>query len=292
MTLTGLSAKQAALAKWLSARGSVLVGFSGGVDSALLAVTATDVLGAPNVLAVLGVSASLASNVHDRAAQLARQFGLRFREIETHELDDTNYTANRGDRCFHCKRELWNRLLPIAREEGMNVVVDGTIADDLSEHRPGMAAGTSAGVESPLAACGFTKADVRAAARERGIPIWDAPAAPCLSSRVVSGVEVTPDRLAVIDRAEAGLRALGIEGDFRVRHLGTAARVELPVDSMSRWSGPAERAAVAAVVHGAGFDRVLLDSRGYRRGALQERGITEVTDITVTGAGGSPDTSV
>lgn len=291
MDPTGRSVKQENLAAWLVDRGSVLVGFSGGVDSAFLAVTAVDVLGPSSVLAVLGVSASLSRDVHDRAAQLVRQFGVPFREVPTNELDDADYIANRSDRCFHCKKELWARLIPIARSGGFGVVADGTIADDLVEHRPGMAAGRNAGVESPLAACGFTKADVRAAARERGIPIWNAPAAPCLASRVMTGIAVNRDRLAVIDRAESDLRALGIDGDLRVRHLGDAARLELPADSLSRWSDAESRAAIATVVQRAGFDRVLLDARGYRRGSLQERGNTEVTDITVTSASDSRDTS-
>ena len=257
----------------------------------MLAVFAVDVLGSSNVLAVLGVSASLAADVHARATELAEQFGVPFREIETHELSDPDYIANRGDRCFHCKQELWNRLVPIARDAGYKCVVDGTIVDDLTEHRPGMKAGRRAGIESPLAECGFTKADVRAAARERGIPIWDAPAAPCLSSRIMTGIEVTPKRLADVDRAEAGLRSLGIAGDLRVRHLGDAARVELPADSLPHWNNDGGRRAVATAVQRAGFERVLLDTRGYRRGALQERGSTEVTDITVTGANGSRDTS-
>lgn len=293
MTLTPvLSAKQANLAAWLSARGSVLVGFSGGVDSAFLAVTAVDVLGPHNMLAVLGVSGSLARDIRDRAGLLARQFGVPLREIATNELSDADYVANRGDRCFYCKRELWNRLTPVARETGFAWVVDGTITDDLREHRPGRAAGAAAGVQSPLAECGFAKDDVRASARDRGIPLWDAPSAPCLASRVAVGVRVSAARLTRIEQAERGLRALGIAGDLRVRDLGADARIELPPDSLTQWSDAEGRSALAAVVQRAGFDRVLLDARGYRRGALQERGVPEVTDITVTSASGSRDTSV
>ena len=286
------AAKEAALANWLRERGSVLIAFSGGVDSACLSVITRDILGPDCMLAVLGVSASLAGDLRARARTLAREFGVPFRETDTHELDDPDYIANRGDRCFYCKQELWTRLVPMARAAGLACVADGTIVDDLSEHRPGMRAAREAGVESPLAACGFTKSDVRAIAREKRIPIWDAPAAPCLASRVVVGLEVTPERLARIDRAEAGLRALGINGDLRVRHLDDAARVELSASSMRDWREPSARAALAGVVQDAGFARVLFDEGGYRRGAAHERGSTEVTDITVTRATGSRDTSV
>jgi uncharacterized protein len=274
-----LAEKQAALAARIGAYESLLVAFSGGVDSALLAVTALDVLGPARMLAVLGVSASMARDVHARARMLAGVFGVPFREVETHELDDGDYVANRGDRCFHCKQELWRRLVPIARESGFAVVADGTIAEDLHEHRPGGAAGARAGIVSPLAECGFTKHDVRAAARARGIPIWDAPAAPCLASRLAVGVTVTPERLASIDRAESALRALGIAGDLRVRNLGDAARIELPAAELGAWDDGAHHVQLAAAVRSAGFERVLFDRRGYRRGALQERQTMDAADV-------------
>jgi uncharacterized protein len=270
MPATTLAAKQAALSALLKSFGTVLVAFSGGVDSTFLAVAAVDALGKDNVRAVLGVSASLAHDVHERARQLAADFAVPFREIATHELDDANYVANRGDRCFYCKQELWSRLVPYALKAGLGTVVDGTILDDLGEHRPGRSAGASAGVVSPLAECGFTKRDVRDAARERGIPIWDAPAAPCLASRLAVGIPVTPERLARVDRAESALRALGIAGDVRVRNLGDAARIELPPSELERWADDERRAQLAAAVQSAGFIRVLFDLRGYRRGALQE----------------------
>jgi uncharacterized protein len=264
--------KQRALAAWFRKRGSVLIGFSGGVDSAYLAVAAVDTLGASNVLAVLGVSGAVPLDVHDRARRLADDFGVPFREVATHELDDADYVANRGDRCYFCKRELWHRLVPIAHESGLATIADGTIAEDLQEHRPGHGAGVNAGVDSPLAECGFTKFDVRSAARARGIPLWDAPASPCLASRLAVGVTVTAARLASVEHAEAALRALGVTGDLRVRHLGDAARVELLPAQIDAWLAPPRRAQLASAVLGAGFARVLLDLRGYRRGALQEPG--------------------
>jgi uncharacterized protein len=258
------------LAGWLSERRSLLVGFSGGIDSAYLAVTARDVLGRDDVLAVLGVSAAVPADIRARAAECARAFDIPYREVETSELDDPDYVANRGSRCYYCKRELWSRLVPIAREAGLAAIADGTLLDDLGEHRPGQAAGREAGIASPLAECGFTKEAVRAAARARGIPFWNAPSAPCLASRVATGVQVTAPRLAKIERAESRLRSIGVEGDLRVRDLGDCARVELAPDQLGRWLDPAQRNHVAAAVGGTGFDRVFIDPRGYRRGALQE----------------------
>ena len=163
---------------------SALVGYSGGVDSALLAVVLRQELGRDRVLAAVGRSPSYPEAQWAAARSLAERFDLPLLELETHELDDPDYVANPTNRCFFCKTELWRRLVPAARARGLAVVCDGTNADDLREHRPGYAAGQAAGVRSPLAELGLTKGDVRTAARELGLPVWDAPAAPCLSSRV------------------------------------------------------------------------------------------------------------
>jgi uncharacterized protein len=271
-----LPAKRIALERWLREHAPVLVAFSGGVDSAYLAVTATDFLGPGGASAALGVSASVPADVHTRAIALARDFGITLHQIATHELADPAYVANRGDRCFFCKQELWRVLIPHAERLGVKTIVDGTLTDDLREHRPGMAAGRAAGVRSPLADCGFAKRDVRDAARARGIPIWDSPAAPCLASRVAIGVAVTEDRLAMVDRAERALRALGVRGDLRVRHLGDDARIEIAPNELERWRSPQSAELLAGAVRAAGFHRVWLDRRGYRRGALNETATPDV----------------
>ena len=245
---------------------SALLGYSGGVDSALLAVVLRQELGRDRMLAAVGRSPSLPGAQWEAAHRIAQQFDVPTVEIDTHELDDPNYLANPTDRCFFCKTELWARLGAFARSHGFSVVCDGTNADDLGEHRPGLRAGLRAGVRSPLAEVGFTKAAVRTAARGLGLPNWDAPAAPCLSSRVRYGIGITPQRLRQVEEAEAFLRALGVRGDLRVRHLGDAARVEVESEWIS-WI-EARRDAITARLEALGFARVDVDPRGYRRGGL------------------------
>ena len=208
---------------------SALVGYSGGVDSALLAVVLRQELGRDRMLAVIDRSASYPEAQERAATALAARFDVPVLEIDTQELDDPSYLANPTNRCFYCKTELWTRLGAVARQRGMAVVCDGTNADDLApgEHRPGHAAGIAAGVRSPLAEAGMTKADVRAAARGLDLPVWDAPSAPCLSSRVRYGVRITRQRLRQVEDAEAVLRGLGVTGDLRVRHHGDLARIEV-----------------------------------------------------------------
>src|SRR3989449_7477190 len=182
------------------------------------------------MMAAIGRSASYPLAQWQAARALALRFDIPLVQIETRELEDPNYVANPTNRCFYCKTELWGRLVPEARARGIAVVCDGTNADDLGggEHRPGYAAGRSAGVRSPLAEVGMTKAQVREASRGLGVPTWDAPAAPCLSSRVVYGLTITPERLRQVEAAERYLRELGVTGDLRVRHHGgSGARIEV-----------------------------------------------------------------
>src|SRR5216117_2238305 len=247
---------------------SVLLGYSGGVDSALLAVVLRQEVGKSRMLAAIGRSASYPEAQLQTAIEVAGRFDIPLVEIHTHELEDASYLANPTNRCFYCKTELWNRLVPLARERGLAIVCDGTNADDLKEHRPGKAAGVAAGVRSPLAEAGLTKAQIRAASQELGLPTWDAPAAPCLSSRVQYGLSITPTRLKQVEAGEAYLRELGVVGDLRVRHLGDAARIEVE----TRWIPWLEerRATIAWRLVALGFARVEIDPRGYRRGSLLE----------------------
>jgi uncharacterized protein len=249
---------------------SVLLGYSGGVDSALLAVVLRQELGRDRMLAAIGRSASYPEVQWRAARDVADRFDIPVLEIDTHELEDPNYLANPTNRCFYCKTELWSRLIPLAHARGLAVVCDGTNADDLGgrEHRPGRAAGEQAGVRSPLAEVGLTKAALRDASLALGLPTWDAPAAPCLSSRVQYGLQITPARLRQVEAAEAYLRDLGVRGDLRVRHRGEAARIEVE----PAWIAWAEqhREAITARLTVLGFARVDVDPRGYRRGSLLE----------------------
>lgn len=247
---------------------SALLGYSGGVDSALLAVVLRQELGPSRMLAVIGRSASYPEAQYRAATALAGQFGIPLLEVATRELDDPAYLANPVNRCFHCKTELWRRLGAVARDRGLAVVCDGTNADDLApgEHRPGHAAGVAAGVRAPLAEAGLGKGAVREAARALGLPVWDAPAAPCLSSRVPYGISITPRSLRQVEDGEAFLRALGVTGDLRVRHHGDRARIE----AEPRWIPfLADRMdAVRQRFTALGFESVEVDPRGYRRGSL------------------------
>ena len=245
---------------------SMLVGFSGGVDSSVLAVVARRVLGKQRSLAALALSPSLSAEQHGRARDVAQRFDLHLMELRTDEMDDPDYVANPTDRCYFCKRELWTKLTALAAERGLAVVADGTTADDLGDHRPGLAAARERAIRSPLAEAGYTKADVRATARRLGLPNWDAPAAPCLSSRVLYGLSVTPERLHQVEQGEAALRAVGVEGDLRVRHRGREARIEVSASEFPRVRR--HRQAIGERLLALGFERVTLDLTGYRRGSL------------------------
>lgn len=262
-----MTSKEALLHDILRGYGSVCIGFSGGVDSAYLAKTARDVLGRERMVAVLGISASVPAIQRDVALQCARRFDIPLVELRTDELDDPNYAANPTNRCYFCKTELWRKLTAYAAEHGYAVVADGTIADDASDHRPGMRAGQEHAIRSPLAEAGLTKPEIRELSRAAGLPTWDMPSAPCLASRIAYGVPVTVQRLAQVEEAETRLRALGFR-EFRVRHHGDAARLEFAPSELPRAAAEARK--LYDALSDLGFERVLFDVEGYRRGALNE----------------------
>lgn len=279
--------KEASLVAWFRMRGSVLIGFSGGVDSAYLACVALETLGPARVLAVIGRSASYPDEQWVRAREVAERFSVPVLELDTDEMNDPRYVANPTNRCYFCKTELWNKLLPVALERGLATVVDGTNFDDLADFRPGAQAAEEHAVESPLAELGFTKDDIRALSRRRHIPTWSQPSSPCLSSRVPYGTEVTPLRLRKVEQAERALRTLGITGNLRVRFHDATARLEMDVDQLDYWSARDRRGAVRDAVLAAGFERVVLDLRGFRSGSLNalvrgERMDPRVLDLTET----------
>ncbi len=244
----------------------VVVAFSGGADSALLAYVAHQALGSERCLVVTAVSPSLAGDEHDDCAALAAEWGLRWQEVVTTEMESAAYRTNGGDRCFHCKSALMDAVGPIAAAERATVVM-GVNVDDLGDHRPGQRAAAEAGAVFPLVEAGFTKAMVRAASHQLGLRTWDKPAAACLASRVPYGTTVTVDVLSRVERAEAALRALGF-AELRVRHYDDTARIEVPLDMLAQVVG--QRAEVVEVVTRVGYRYVTLDLEGLRSGNLNQ----------------------
>ncbi|MFZ6004197.1 MAG: ATP-dependent sacrificial sulfur transferase LarE [Actinomycetota bacterium] len=244
----------------------VVVAFSGGADSAFLAWVAHDTLGAESVLAVTAVSASLPGSEREACGSLATQWGMSWSEVVTDELDNPDYARNDADRCYWCKDALFIAIAPLALERGATVCL-GVNVDDLADHRPGQRAAAERGAAFPLVDAGFTKSDVREWSRQLGLSTWDKPAAACLASRLPYGTPVTLGRLSAVERAEAGLRALGFD-ELRVRHHGEIARIEVPEIDLD--AVLAKRASVISAVRAAGYRWVTLDLDGLRSGGFNQ----------------------
>ena len=267
-TTEELAVKAGRLQEILCGYQSVLIAFSGGVDSAYLAIAAAGALG-DRALAVTADSASYPDTHRQLALSIARDFGFAHEVIHTAELERPEYRANPANRCYYCKDELYGRLAALARERGMAVVVDGNNVDDRGDYRPGRQAAREHGVQSPLDEAGLTKDDIRALARAAGLASWDEPASACLSSRIPYGNEVTDERLRQIERAESVVRNLGFRV-FRVRHHDDTARLEIAKAEMPRALDPDINAQLVSSLKALGYQYVSLDLQGYRLGSLNE----------------------
>jgi uncharacterized protein len=263
-----LASRELRLRGFLATCDSVIVAFSGGVDSAYLAWTATQVLGR-SALCVTADSPSYPDHHRQLALRIARDFALHHEFVPTAELAQPAYRANPVDRCYYCKVELYGVLSALAAERGIATILDGSNADDRSDYRPGRKAAREHGVRSPLDEAELTKSDVRELSRVAGLPTWDEPASACLSSRIPYHSEVTDEKLRMIERAESVLRTLGFRV-CRVRHHDTLARLEFAGDDISRALEPEMRGQIVRELRAIGYQQVTVDLQGYRMGSLNE----------------------
>jgi uncharacterized protein len=264
-----LAAKRDRLLAILGDMPGAAVAFSGGIDSTVVARAAREALG-DRAVAVTGDSASVPRAEIEEARELARRIGIRHVIVATEEFEDPDYLRNDGTRCYYCKSELYTRIEQLLPELGAGVVCSGANLDDQGDYRPGLTAAAEHRVRHPLQEAGFTKADVRALAKEWGLPTWDKPASPCLSSRLAPGLAVTRERTAMVETAEAHLKSLGLR-ECRVRlHEGELARVEVPLAELPRFTEPAIRDGLARRLKELGFRYVTLDLEGFRSGSLNE----------------------